>query len=113
MIVLLCVAASDAQASVNGRFRQVGIGVMGCGDYVKSNNDIVRDSVGTWLSGYFTAVNNVRDDIDDITKKTGPDDWTLWIENWCRANPLKNVGSGAEALLMTLMADQRGVHKGR
>lgn len=90
---------------------------MGCGEFVRAANDkIVQDSMGIWLSGYFTAVNNVKDGFDDVTKKTGPDDWTLWIQNWCHKNPLKNVGSGAEALLMTLWADSVNLpssHKGR
>ncbi|WP_132845996.1 HdeA/HdeB family chaperone [Pseudomonas putida] len=117
MALLLCVGAADAQAAVNGRFRQLGIGTMGCGEFVRAANDnIIQDAVGIWLSGYFTAYNNVTDGTDDVTKKTGPDDWTLWIQRWCKQNPLNNVGSGAEALLMTLRADAThlpSAHKGR
>lgn len=55
-----------------------------------------------WLAGYVTAYNYVVPDTTNILGGSDLNSAILWIENYCRARPLKDTADAAEALIDVL-----------
>jgi hypothetical protein len=83
-----------------------GLGPTTCGLYVTAVEESRTDATTgvytymTWLSGYATRVsseNNI-----DYFKGTDTKSIQLWLENYCRANPLKTFNEAADSALLEL-----------
>jgi hypothetical protein len=102
-IALVLFSEMALAATVTGR------GAESCGVWVKDREDESRGrSAGstlniTWLLGYLSG----------LSAATGKDFWdkpnvnsldnesvALWMDNYCRANPLKGVAEGANGLFL-------------
>ena len=60
-------------------------GSTNCGDWV-ANLDVQKKS---WLLGYLSGLAVGRQ--QDILKETSNESIFLWMDNYCKANPLENV----------------------
>jgi hypothetical protein len=76
-----------------------------CGKYIEERKQISGvhyAQTSYWVSGYITAYNAWMPDTYDITGDTDQASVMLWLENWCKANPLKNVSNGMELLILEM-----------
>ena len=57
-----------------------------------------------WLGGYLSGLNaaNLYPGRDPLNKLNSAEQMNLWMDNYCRANPLRTVGQGANALFQEL-----------
>lgn len=79
-------------------------GTPDCGQWVKT----ARPSERAWLLGYLSGMNTVWDGegnkpADPLGKLNSADQAYLWMDNYCKANPLKNVSTGAVDLFFELV----------
>ena len=54
-----------------------------------------------WLNGYLSGVAVSLD--KDLLKNTTLDSRSLWMDNYCRSNPLSAISEGADALAKELI----------
>ena len=101
-----------------GVYKNLGAGSISCGTWTKDSNAHSRDPQNSifaafwhvnqnWVLGYITAFNawgplEKRPGASDISKGTNSDGITAWIDNWCRANPLEDITTGAIYLIEEL-----------
>ncbi|AZO23885.1 hypothetical protein EJ070_26515 [Mesorhizobium sp. M1E.F.Ca.ET.045.02.1.1] len=103
---LLLAGSMSAEAL---EYRLFGFGVSSCGKWVSSAEDpIMRLGYLSWILGYVSAVNTTetrqqRWHLDEALRRTDADALELWMTNYCKANPLKQVSEGAEALIRELV----------
>lgn len=87
-------AATAASAAVM-------FGAPDCGQWIATN----RGSDRVWLLGYLSAKNGdwTHETKKDVLEQlNSADQIVLWMDNYCKANPLKNVATGAEILFLEL-----------
>lgn len=73
-----------------------GEGITSCGSYVESkNNETQRYIYLAWLNGYLSAYNQYQSSklkkfngSHDVKRGLDPQALMLWLENYCRENPL-------------------------
>ena len=96
-LVLLLVLCSSAATGVVLRG-----GSSSCGQWVQDRraDGKPEDSSRFWLMGYMSGLARGTD--KDILKDTDSASIILWMENYCRANPLKSVADGADVLFNEL-----------
>lgn len=85
-------------------FAQATFGNFDCAQWV---NDQGKDRTQNraWFIGYLSGLNvgfNANSGKDQIRKLSSPDQAMLWMDNYCRTNPLNKIRSGAEALYIEL-----------
>ncbi len=68
----------------------------------EDKNYLVFISLVNWISGYLTAYNKYTQNIYNITGETDLDGIHLWIDKYCRENPLSGVGEAMELLIPEL-----------
>lgn len=79
-------------------------GAPSCGDWIahRKDSDTLALSNGSWLLGYLSglAVGAGKNFLP------GTDNTAIfsWMDDYCRANPLKEVGSGGASLMAELIA---------
>jgi hypothetical protein len=56
----------------------------------------------TWMSGYITHYNFITPDTYDIVVNTDFQSIYLWLDNYCRDNPLDNLAYAMNALTAEL-----------
>lgn len=82
------------------------IGNHDCGQWFNPQR---REIARWWLLGYLSGLNgmyqmNVKREVDDPLAELGSADQAyLWMDNYCKANPLKNVNNGAVFLFVELL----------
>ncbi len=80
---------------------QTSFGQPDCGQWIKQL-DVAKKS---WLLGFLTGFNQVWFGIstsDDLGKINSAQQIFVWMDNYCKANPLNRVGDGAEKLIFEL-----------
>jgi len=84
-----------------------GIGTLSCGQYVKTTRtgtryqrENLKSRFSAWLSGYFTALSVEQD--KDLRHGKDIDALNLWVDNYCKANPLKNYYFAVKSLMLEL-----------
>ena len=78
------------------------LGGPSCGQWVKErgpNNRASPYNLG-WLLGFVSGIAATAQ--EDVLEQTDNKSVELWIDNYCRANPLKSVAEGADALISEL-----------
>lgn len=76
-------------------------GVPDCGQWVKENSPTHR----AWLLGYLSGINggiNVATKRDPLAKTNSAQQIFVWMDNYCRANPLNSLETGALELMAEL-----------
>jgi hypothetical protein len=78
-------------------------GMPSCGTWVQTRQAGDMASIGNrlWLIGFLSGV--AAGTQKDLLKTTDNDSITLWMDNYCRANPLNDLEDGAETLAKELM----------
>jgi hypothetical protein len=82
------------------------IGYVDCGQWLSRNDkDLSSISTGSWLAGFMTGLNasDAKDGQDrDSLQKVSADRIFLWMDNYCKANPLESVATGGFRLMFEL-----------
>lgn len=100
---------AQAQGLVQSQKPQVTVrGASSCGLWVKNRetNSLERSSDLAWVLGFLSGISmgstvNVFKDIRDS------ESLVLWMDNYCKANPLKDVAAGSVALVLELQKTKR------
>jgi hypothetical protein len=96
-----------ALAADNGRFWN--FNDTSCGQFIDDRKTNMDAPDRLWLAGWLSAYNALMPHTFNIL---GSDDLAgamLWIENWCRQNPLKGMPEAAWALTMALYPTRQTV----
>ena len=77
-------------------------GAPSCGTWIEERpqQNFRAISVEAWLVGFLSGIAAASN--EDILHGTDNASLFLWMNNWCRANPLKDVFDGATALTREL-----------
>jgi hypothetical protein len=76
----------------NGRYMVVGMGAKSCGSFIEASRNNSKTTYlrfETWLTGYLSAYNRDTSQTYDIRGGSDLDGINVWLENYCRANPLE------------------------
>ena len=78
-------------------------GVPDCGEWINQASNPKKG----WLLGYMSGLNTLHDvenlkSEDPLKKLNSADQIFLWMDNYCKTNPLKNVGLGGWELFKEL-----------
>lgn len=97
--VLLLASCSAWGGDSEGRYSGRGIG---CGEFIQDvrNNRTLQCSA--WFAGYITAFNRQTADTYNILAGTDLPGVRLWMENYCKQNPLKDIDDGMRQLTSEL-----------
>jgi hypothetical protein len=72
--------------------------MISCGNYIEhrtSDKNIENDTADTfYVAGWISAYNRVTPNARNISQDTDLDSILLWLEKYCRDNPLSNLESG-------------------
>jgi hypothetical protein len=83
-----------------------GAGVASFGDYDCGQWFTRKEVARGWLLGYLSGINHVLADdkkgFDPLNKLNSADQAYLWIENYCKANPLKQLSAAGSLLYLEL-----------
>lgn len=93
------VSAVDAMGNYSS------VDATGCDDYIsarRNTSGVFYAQISFWVSGYLTAYNTLASDTYDILGSTDHKGAMLWLENYCKENPLKNLGLGMTAFEVEL-----------
>jgi hypothetical protein len=100
---LLCIGltASNAEAVLIR-------GAASCGTWINQTKEDGWPIVATrmWLLGYLSG--RVMESGRDVIRGTDNPSFFLWVENYCKANPLKDLDDAGDALFSEL-AKKRGL----
>lgn len=77
-------------------------GLPDCGQWIKET-PINKEQNKWWLLGFLSGLNVDERVGDSLAKTTSTKQIFLWMDNYCMNNPLKNVGEGAQVLMVELM----------
>lgn len=99
---LLLVSLTAWGADKNGAFQSQG--QRSCGTFIEARNSRSDQGgyAGAWIGGYITAYNAITPNTYSILGASDYNSVILWMENWCKANPLSSVTSGMEELTIAL-----------
>lgn len=77
-------------------------GVYDCGQWINSKNDIKK----AWLMGYVSGLNTEfyesSSGKDPLGKLNSAEQMYLWVDNYCKENPLSELKSAGYLLLEEL-----------
>lgn len=91
--------------TISGAYAQPDIrGAVACGTWVKSRQDGPTATIYArgWLLGYLSGKSSANG-LPGILKTTPPESLYLWIDNYCKSNPLKDTDDAAEPLFLELL----------
>lgn len=88
------------------QYKNMGIGVASCGAFIEKPP--VKEAAIHWMLGFITAINVTRT-VDspsspaaDMLNGADADSVKVWLNNYCTANPMKNIGEAAIALVIEM-----------
>ncbi|WP_131798419.1 hypothetical protein [Acidovorax sp. GW101-3H11] len=105
-ITVLLSFSATAQSTVTTSF-----GTPDCGEWTKGT----RPGSKIWLSGYLSGLNWMFNTIngnqipayDPLSELTSMDQAFVWMDNWCKTNPLDRVDTGATYLFAQLVSKRK------
>lgn len=77
-------------------------GTYSCGFYVKSR-ELGSTSPPSWLLGFLSGANVYGSHKVDLLKNVDHDSLFLWMDKYCKENPLEFMEAGARLLLNELL----------
>ena len=101
----VCVAACTA-VMPPPVLAQTIFGTPDCGQWV-NDRPVAREQNKSWLLGYLSGL-NVRHQLaglkpaDPLDKLNSADQAFLWVDNYCKANPLRKVSTAGFELFLEL-----------
>ena len=96
IIVAALVLVSSAALGADKRDEYSIQGGASCRTFITELQEKSLESVviGAWMAGFISAFNSMAPDTFNILGSSDMKDVELWMENYCRRSPLKNVGKG-------------------
>lgn len=103
LLLAIVIAASTASGYAQTQ-STISFGQPDCGQWVRDGRAADR----AWLLGYLSGMNRIHNiwghgPADPLDTLNSAEQAVLWMDNWCKANPLKGVGLGGLELLLELM----------
>lgn len=98
---IITIVVSVVTFSSSGALAVTTFGGTDCGKWVKQPTETRK----TWLLGYLTGLNtmNFIDTKRDVLNALNSADQAfLWMDNYCKENPLKNVSEGGLDLFLEI-----------
>jgi hypothetical protein len=97
-LFILCVFATSLVQSASGQ--QI-IGEPDCGQWVSRK----REPDKAWLLGYLSGANSwqVATKADLLKQIGSAEQIFLWMDNYCKANPLSFLGDGGNKLIVEIV----------
>lgn len=85
---------------------QVSFGGADCGEWVNGNDK--NRTKNAWLLGYLSGINMAisKGTYDPLNKINSAPQIYLWMDNYCKANPLKTIREGGLDLYLELQKDK-------
>jgi anthranilate/para-aminobenzoate synthase component II len=81
----------------------IGYGVVDCGKWVNGQSKTPPNyNHRAWLAGFISGLNQDKWYEDALSKTSSADQIFLWMDNYCKKNPLKEVNNGAYELMQEL-----------
>lgn len=107
VVLAFAIVSSAEAADKQGGYTSVG--ARSCGVYVeeKQKDGWGYAVIGAWMAGYISGYNLAADDTFDILGDADMKSVYLWMENYCRANPLSNLAKGMEALVAERYSERK------
>ena len=101
ILILLIYSIISVPANAITRF-----GGPDCGQWFDEGR---RQSAKSWLSGYLSGLNTAiaTDTNDPLERLNSMEQAYLWIDNYCKANPLHHTQRAALYLFQELRQDQK------
>lgn len=104
LLAILCMAVPlNAAQKYSGEI-VVGPGAATCGKYF-SENQKMKSSFFFWAQGYLTAIFWAMESSSILAQKD-PEALNLWLDNFCKDNPLKSYHEAVKALVKELMLNE-------
>ena len=72
---------------------------------------VIRIAAPHWLAGFLTAYNMLTPDTYNILGNSDLQSALIWLDNFCKANPLENISAGAAALVTELYPKRHRTRK--
>lgn len=91
--LLFCLSSLAQNVTVKGTYS--------CGFYVKSR-ELGSTSSPSWLLGFLSGANVYKPHKVDLLKNVDSDSLFLWMDKYCKDNPLEFIEDGAKLLLNEL-----------
>lgn len=94
--------------STNGQWRGLGVGNLECGLWTQArqSGDVYavwwKTLILGWVQGFLTGYNLYGSGMFDVTRGTGADAVTAWVDEYCVEHPHHNLASAATALVTYL-----------
>lgn len=100
----LVLPAWKTEAADKNGYTMIGVGRLSCGQWSadKSANLGAHAVEQAWVGGFITAYNRYEWKGSDATSETDGQGIMAWVDNYCAANPTKNIAAASEALMMFL-----------
>jgi hypothetical protein len=112
--VALFVAQLAAAADENGQYATLAASNENtCGTYISARDEAHHGQFArqnmykSWLMGFVTGYDFGAPDTYDIAPSMDLDAMMLWVENYCRRNPLASFAQSAGALVTQLAPDRQ------
>ena len=96
--VVFCMPSSSMAYDDNINYLVRGIGTDTCGQYIKANVT-QKNWYLMWYTGYISGVNASLPGKYDHSNKIDIDSLDLWLENYCKNNPLETFERAVASLL--------------
>ncbi len=97
----LLLAALVAMAVSSPVFAAKAIGSCDCGEWIK-DNESMKARNRSWLVGFMTGLNLADSQGRNSLGKVSGQQIFLWMDNYCKENPLKDVIDGGYDLMNEL-----------
>ena len=93
-LIILGMSGPLAQSST---VRTIGVGNSSCGAWTESRRSRASYLREQWVLGYLSGIAVVNQDGDDPLRGMDADGVWGWIDNYCRANPIRRITDAANA----------------
>jgi len=78
-----------------------------CADWITERDRKNAQAYEFWLMGFVTGLNVSKDHRDDFLSGIKANSLELWMDKYCRENPLKTIPQGAFQLIEELTGKKR------
>jgi hypothetical protein len=119
LVLLMLVSASGWARDKDG-----GMWVQGdtsCGQYIEARAAratpkydealVIGIMTPAWLAGFLTAYNMLTPDTYNILGSSDMQSALVWLDNFCKANPLERISTGAATLVNELYPKRHRARK--
>jgi len=111
LILILVFIGNPSVASSRESTANYLVGVPSCGAWIKQRAADKEIYEAGWLAGFLsgisTSLGNQRVKGRDFLEDADMDSISLWVDNYCRDNPLDNLSTAGDRLVRTLINKKR------